>query len=671
MAERLVDSTETGATDAVTLEIIRNAFIATVRQAGRIIVRSSFSPIIRDAFDFCVTIVAPPRPEDDLDLDIVAMNESLAHFSGVMPFAVRNLLWEYGIENLEEGDMIALNNPYKGGNHIYDNCFFKPVFVGGEMVAGIAVKVHLMDMGGALAGGYAVAKNSLWEEGVAISGVPVYKEDRPYVPGFSLYADNSRLPRNMLADIQAVHSAASFAERRVQALAAKYSAPTVFRAMDHTLRYTESSMRAAIAALPDGVYEGEDGLDRDAYEETPFTIRCRINKRGDCLEADLSGTSRQSNSAINCAAFDAANGIYTAIKFLCDPHTANNSGAFRPIDVVLPEGSFVSALPPAATTMYFDAAEAMFSAVVKAMLPAMGSGGFAGHFGTNMGLVVTGGGAAAKPAPASASKGDGKVPASTHGVPRQVRGRGREAGATFVAPMISLGGFGASEGFDGENYVSMSQQNVMDMSVEAIEEDYPMLIARKEFVADRAGPGQWRGGAGVVFDRVVLSAAEVRPLFLHLRRLAWGFADGEDGKPGAAWRRDVGDANPVAWLTGGPFDPADHDADAKPLAGHFDRQGRVADSPVDAEWAPGTWIEQIAGTTLYRVLTPGGGGWGDAFSRDPDAVLRDVRGGFVSPQAATSDYGVVLSGELSDPVNLSVDMTATDELRSERGQSGE
>jgi N-methylhydantoinase B/oxoprolinase/acetone carboxylase alpha subunit len=143
--------------DVVTLEIIRNAFIATVRQAGRIVVRSSFSPIIRDAFDFCVTIVAPPRPADDLDLDIVAMNESLAHFSGVMPFAVRNMLWEYGIENLEPGDLIAFNNPYKSGNHIYDNGFFRPVFVDGEFVAAIAIKAHLMDMGGAMAGGYASA----------------------------------------------------------------------------------------------------------------------------------------------------------------------------------------------------------------------------------------------------------------------------------------------------------------------------------------------------------------------------------------------------------------------------------------------------------------------------------------------------------------------------------
>ena len=645
--------------DAVTLEIIRNAFFAIVRQAGRIIVRSSFSPIIRDAFDFCVTIVAPPRRQDGLDLDIVAMNESLAHFSGVMPFAVRNLLWEYGVENLEPGDLIALNNPYKGGNHIYDNAFFKPVFADGELVGGIAVKVHLMDMGGVIAGGYSVEKRSLWEEGVAIAGVPVYKRDEPFVPGFNLYLDNSRLPENMLADIQAVNSACSFAERRLQALVAKYSARTVFSGMHHALAYAESSMRRGIVRIPDGVYEGEDGLDRDAFEDEPYTIRCRINKRGETIEADLSGTTRQSGSAINCPAFDAANGVYTAIKFLCDPHTPNNSGAFRCVDVVLPEGSFVAVRPPAPTTLYFDAAEAVFNAVVKALLPAIGDDGFGGHFGTNMGLVVTGGTGKAPP-PAT-------EPAPTHGVPRRLGARGPRGATTFVAPLIALGGFGASHGADGENYVSMSQQNVMDMSVEALEEDYPLLIVRKEFVPDRGGPGRWRGGAGVVYDRIVLAPAEVRVLILHLRRLPWGSAGGGDGRAGAAWR-GFADGDPRVWLEAGEFSASRDDPRLTPIAGHFDDAGRVVAPSDRGAWAASVWSEDVAGNTLYRVLTPGGGGCGDAFQRDPEAVLRDVRDGFVSVDGARRDYGVVVSGDYENPCAIAVDVEATEALRARRSR---
>jgi N-methylhydantoinase B len=613
---------EAGDADPVTLEIIRNAFFAIVRQAGRIVVRSSFSPIIRDAFDFCVTIVAPPRAEEDLDLDIVAMNESLAHFSGVMPFAVRNLLWEYGADNLEPGDMIALNNPYKGGNHLYDSAFYKPVFSEGEHVGGIAIKVHLMDMGGKMAGGYSAEKRNVWEEGVTIAGVPVYKRDKPFIPGFNLYLDNTRLPDNMLADLQAVHSACSFAEARLCALVDKYGAPTVYRAMRHSLDYAERSMRAALRRVPDGIYEGEDGLDRDAYEDVPYTIRCKINKRGDTIEADFSGTSRQSDSAINCPVFDAANAVYTAVKFLCDPHTPNNSGAFRCIDVVIPEGTFIAVRPPAATTLYFDAAEAVFSAVVKAMLPVMSEGGFAGHFGTNMGLVVTGG----------------------------------AVGKAFVAPLISLGGFGARPGADGENYVSMSQQNVMDMSVEALEEDYPLLIARKEFVADRAGPGRWRGGVGVVFDRVVMADAEVRPLILHLRRAPWGGDQGREGRPGAAWRGVPQVGSGAEWLPDGPFDAAQPDARLTSMAGYFEDDGTVGAS---GAWTSTVRAEVAPPGTLYRVLTPGGGGWGDPFERDPDSVLRDVRDGVVTVEAALADYGVVVDGDPARPGSLAVNGPAT------------
>jgi N-methylhydantoinase B len=513
-----------------------------------------------------------------------------------------------------------------------------------------------MDMGGVMAGGYSVEKRSLWEEGVAIAGVPVYKRDEPFIPGFNLYLDNSRLPENMLADIQAVHSACSFAERRLQALVAKYSEQTVFDGMRHALRYAEGSMRAALSRLPDGVYEGEDGLDRDAYEDEPYTIRCRINKRGDTLEADLSGTSRQSASAINCVAFDAANGVYTAIKFLCDPHTPNNSGAFRCVDVVLPEGSFVAVRPPAATTLYFDAAEAVFNAVVKAMLPAMREAAFGGHFGTNMGIVVTGG-AVAPAAPT------GLEPAPTHGVPRRLGARGRRGATTFVAPLIALGGFGATHGADGENYVSMSQQNVMDMAVEALEEDYPLLIVRKEFVADRGGPGRWRGGAGVVFDRVVLEAAEVRTLILHLRRLPWGCADGGEGRPGGAWRGFADLSDPTAWLAADEFDPLRADSRLTSIAGHFDGEGRVVGPDDGGSWAASVWSEQIAGNALYRVLTPGGGGCGDPLSRDPVAVLRDVRDGFVSLDGARRDYGVVVTGDPDEPRTLAIDVVATDRLR--------
>src|SRR3989304_2529076 len=441
------------ALDPVTAEIVRNGFNAIVRQMSRIIVRSAFSPIIRDAFDFCCTIVAPQEPPA-LDLDIVAMSESLAHFSGVMPFLVKNLVWEYGAENLEEGDFIAINNPYKAGNPVNDPPSPKPVFPQGRLLGGICVKAHITDVGGMVPGGYSLEKRSIWEDGLVISGMPVYKRNQPYKPGFNLYFDASRLPHYCLSDIQALFSAASFGEKSLLAYAEKYGVETL---------------------------------------------------KGALAEIDFSGTARVGETSINCSVYDAANGAYTAFKWLFDPHNPNNSGAFRPIDIVIPENTFISALPPATTSSYFEGAEAVFNAVVKALLPGLGEAAFAGHYGTNVGQFAYG-----------------------HD-PRPRRER------SYFAPFALLGAFGGTSAGDGEHFISLSQQNIMDFSCEAIEDDFPILILRKEFIQDSPGQGKHRGGPSVVWDRLFLSTAEARNLLTHLRFLPWGCLGGKPGKPGGIW----------------------------------------------------------------------------------------------------------------------------------------
>jgi N-methylhydantoinase B len=625
--------------DAVTREIIRNAFISTVRQAGRIILRSSFSPIIRDAFDFCVTLVSPLRPPA-LNLDVVAMNESLAHFSGVMPFLVRNLLWEYGIENLEDGDVLAINNPYKGGNHVYDNCFFKPIFYKGQMIAAVAAKCHLMDLGGAQAGGYSAEKSTVWEDGVILSGVPVYKKNKPYAPGFDLYFDNSRLPENMLADIQAAFNACRFAEERFLALVEKYGVDEVLGAMQYSLEYADRSMRKAISKFPDGDYEGEDGMDADEVGGTPYRILVKIRKRADRIELDFSGTSRQSPYSINCSAYDAANGAYTALKFLFDSGNPNNSGAFRCVDVVIPEGTIISALPPAATTLYWEGAEAVFNAVVKALNNGLGQDAFGGHYGTNMALLATG----------PLSDGD--------------------ASRIYVAPLFCLGAFGASRSGDGEAFISMSQQNIMDQSIEATEDDFPFVILRKEFIADTSGAGQFRGGPSVVWDRVLLRAAEVRPLVLHQGFLPWGAWGGQEGTTGGGWH--IPAQEPLQWVRQRrvPVDRGGLARDfyqkhSQPLMGFYDPETNEARSIKNGgKWNLGSRRFTAAPGSLLRMITPSGGGWGDPLHRDPHAVLKDVRDGYLSAEVARRDYGVVLMGDAdSSPQDLSVDARATEALR--------
>ncbi len=629
-----------GTLDPVTAEIMRNAFVATVRQMSRLIVRSTFSYIIREAFDFCTAVVAPRHPPE-LDLDIVAMSESLAHFSGCMPFMVRNLAWEYGLENMEDGDLIAINNPYMAGNHIYDNGFFKPIFYQGEFLGALCTKAHILDMGGVVPGGYSVEKRNVWEDGLVITGVPVYKKNRPYKPGFNLYFANSRVPQLVLGDIQALFSAMRFGEKALIGMAQKYGVERLRQAMAYSLDYAERSMRHGFSWLPDGEYCGEDGLDGDFFNDEPYTIKCKVTKKGGEVEVDFSGTSRVAESSMNCTVYDTANAAYTAFKWLFDPVNPNNSGAFRPIHLVLPENTFISALPPHSTTSYFDTAEAVFNAVVKALLNGVKDKGFGGHYGTNMGLSCNG--------------WDTRP--------------GRER--FFLVIFVALGAFGATDAGDAEHFVSLSQQNIMDPSVEATEEEFPVLFLRKEFVRDSGGPGKHRGGTSVVWDRVVLDDMEARNLFLHMRILPWGTQGGKEGAPGGAWM-----VAPGSWRlqdkgqlpTRHGISPAEfYQSYAEPLAGYYNPDTHEVD------YANGTWyrglnrVLKLKPETILRIVSPGGGGWGDPLERDTELVKRDVRDGYVSVEGARRDYGVVVRGDPDeDPEALEVDYEATAELRQQR-----
>jgi N-methylhydantoinase B len=128
----------------------------------------------------------------------------------------------------------------------------------------------------------------------------------------------------------------------------------------------------------------------------------------------------------------------------------------------------------------------------------------------------------------------------------------------------------------------------------------------------------------------------------------------------------TGDSDPAAWLPTDAFDPAQGDNRLQPLTGHFDGEGRVRE-PADGDWRSNVWAEGARANTLYRVLTPGGGGWGPAAARDPSAVLRDVRDGIVSVESALADYRVVVTGDPSEPRSLAVDAEGTRRAREEQG----
>jgi N-methylhydantoinase B len=622
--------------DKVLAEILRNGFYALLKQMSRQVIRSTFSPVLRDHQDFAAALVAPYEPPY-LDLDIPAMAESNLFFTGALHHQVRGFLQEYGIENLEDGDTLAFNCPFRGGNHNMDNLFLKPIFYKGELVASIGIKAHLIDMGGPVSGGFSAEKRSMYEEGLILSGIPIYKKNKPYKPVFNLYFDHSRTPELILSDIQAIVASIYTAEKTFFHNIERHGVDSIKAGMRYSLDYGERSMRKGISELPDGIYHGEDYMDGDVYDKTPYLVKCKIVKRGTSVEIDFSGSSRQAQSSLNCSFGDTANATYVAFKVLCDPRTSTNSGAFRPIDVVVPEGSFICALPPAATTVLYEPAICVLAAVLKAIKPALGERQFGEHF-TQLYAMI--------------NSGFDDRP-----------GKNKQ----YMFPLATFGAFGGSKDFDGSNYLYTPLANSMDIAVESLEDDVPLMILRKEIITDSAGPGEFRSGGGILWDRLFLSDAECRLLVTHLRNPPKGVKGGKDARPGGIWLIE-----PEKWswpkqgnipAEGGVTPSEYYKKIMRPIGGFFDKETHLLD------YEKGDWISplralDIKRNSIVRIVVNSGGGYGDPLERDPERVKRDVRDEYVSIEGAKRDYGVVILGKpLEDPENLTIDVEATKKLR--------
>jgi N-methylhydantoinase B len=406
-------------------------------------------------------------------------------------------------------------------------------------------------------------------------------------------------------------------------------------------------MGAALRRLPDGVYEGEDILDCDALDDSEeYRVRVSISVRDGRAEIDFSGTSRQARTSVNAGWLDTKSGVAIALMFLLAPNSSFTSGTLRDVDILLPEGTFVSARPPEGVIfLFFEAVPVILSAIFRALAPALGERAVGGDFGT-----------------ISLHSANGTHP----------------DGRPWVT-MAQLGGehgpWAATAAGDGDSYTVYYAANNMDPPTEAIEADVPAVVLRKEYATDTGGPGRHRGGASVLHDTLYLEEAEHFSMPLRFKTPSgFGVHGGGPGGGGGVWMWSGRDAVEAARNAPG-LEPEAY-ADSTPVAGRLDPE-RHTTSP------DGTFFSfarvPVWNTTpgaLFRYLTNGGGGWGDPLDREPADVLRDVRDEYVSREGAERDYGVVVHGDPHhDPEGLVLDETATararERLRAERAAPGD
>src|SRR4051795_2651291 len=617
--------------DRFTATVIINRLRYVMEHMSTGLFREAFSPILRDWYDFACTLSGPP----EAGYPMAVVSNSLMVFLGTMADAVRNTVEEFGPENLSEGDVLICNDPYRVGTHVNDVLFVRPVFVEGRLVSFVNMCAHQLDMGGTVPGGFSTNKLDVYDNGLVIPPTLMWSQDKPVRSTFSLIFDNARFGGLLLPDFKSVFEQLKLGERLVKENIERYGADAFLGTLNYACDTSAERMREAIARIPDGDYVGATLVDADGMDDSlEYVVKVNLRKRGQEIEADLSGTSEQARTCINCGILDAKTSIAVGLTMLLDPEVPFTSGTWRNIDLLAAAGALLSALPPdGAIFFYWETAGAIVSAIFDALNPVLGINGVGGDYGSTNTHLANG--------------------VRPHGTPW--------ASATQCGG--EHGPWGATKEGDADSYTVLFTVNNLDAATETIEHDVPVVLLRKEHAIDTGGPGAHRGGAAHLKDSLWLADADH-----HLSPLRDKIPSGvgaHDGVPGP---------NGGMWFFAPPADgglPGDLVgtstevyADSEPVAGLLDPETKALDRDGAYHYFASRPVWKTQRGAMLRVITNGGGGWGSPFARDPQRVLADVRDEYVSIEGAARDYGVVVVGDPHrDPEGLRVDEAATAALR--------
>ncbi len=446
--------------DPITLGVVWGALGSIAVEIGTTVHRTAYSEQAREGQDFSVAVFDPAGR-------MVAQGPYSPGHMGAMSFAVKHALAAHPAASLRPGDAILLNDPLLGSGHFPDFFVTQPAFHRGEIVGFVVNIVHHTDVGGQRPGSQGVVGIlDYFQEGLRIPPTKVWREYLEDEGVVGIIAANTRTPDRVLGDLRAQRSALRVGERRLVELVERYGRDTVAAAMDEIIARTEARMRAAIEAVPDGVYAFEDFLDDCGPATAPLRVRATVTVRGDALTVDYEGSSPQTPSGLNAYINYTRSYSYAAVKSLVDPRGPMNEGALAPITVRAPEGSFLNPRPPAGGGPRALICYRIFEAVLGALAPAV-------------------------PERVAA--------AASHMANPTFGGRDRRHGRPFVAYELVLSGTGARAARDGCEGMSWAF-NASNIPVEAQEARHPIVVERFELQRDTGGPGTFRGGCGVRRD---------------------------------------------------------------------------------------------------------------------------------------------------------------------------
>ena len=447
--------------DPITTQVVRYALEQIADEMGRAMVRTARSTIIKEIEDISCAVFDPQ-----------GRTAAQAHHAPMLltgfEITMEQVLREYPAQSLSDGDIIVSNDPYRGGQHIMDLQTFAPVFVEGHIAGWVATIAHHQDMGGAAPGGVAGGMTEIYAEGLRLPMVKLYKAGRENADVWKIFGANIRVPDKTFGDVRAQASSCFVGVQRLKELFAKYGTETVHAAMAAIMDTSERRIRQALAAMPDGDYVGVDYVDDDGVSPDPIKLQVNIHKRGDRVQVDFAGTSRQVRGNTNCPLATAHAAVYYAIIAIADPDCAANNGAYRPVQIDVDLGLVLNPKPPGAVAARTNTSQKIVEAMMRAFANAFPERVMAGCH----------------------------AQITTCGFSGFARVRGRGG----VYPYTPGGGAGARPTKDARDGQDSHLARFMNTPIEAVELEYPLRIECYEFIPDTGGAGKWRGGLSLRRD---------------------------------------------------------------------------------------------------------------------------------------------------------------------------
>ncbi|MGW5152219.1 hydantoinase B/oxoprolinase family protein [Rhodococcus koreensis] len=570
----MTETTTSRKLDPVTFEVLRRGFDYACERMSQVLQKASFSPIIYDMVDFSSAVFDP-------DVELIGQTANCPVHIAAMHYSARASLAKFPRDTLEDGDVVILNDPYLGGTHTPDVTLTTPIYFEGDLIAYAVSRAHWTDVGQTMDSH--IAGEGFRLPPVKLASAGVLNRDL-----MDIIKNGTRTPQYVEGDVQAQLASLWACRDEMRRLAQRYGVDVMREGMREILDYTQRRTQKAIEQIPDGVYHGEDYIDSDGYSEEPVRIKVKLEVSGDRVHVDMTGSDKQCLGPINSPLANTVSAIYYSLKFFLDPQAPANAGMYRQIDFTVPEGTWLNPIWPAPTLGCTTAASSKVTGGIwSAIATAIPDRSVASTYSDANWFT--------------ASVID---PATDE---------------NHVFSDLPAGGWGGTPFNDGMHVTMDPLGNCQNLPAETAEMLFPLRYNSFQMIEDSAGPGKYRGGAGVRMEVEFIGTGQIITMESSRTR---------EGSPG----------------TNGGGSGSRQKQLRRKVDGSIETVGGLDDD--------GNWLPQMLGGIQFKAgesfvfESGGGGGWGDPLTRNAELVAEDVRNDVVSRARAESDYGVVLTDDL-------------------------